>query len=246
MSARRVAVVLSALALAVTGIPVGVPALVGTSVPRAAAEDDPGASVFLNEIHYANSGVDTGEFVEIAGPSGAELEGFQILLYSGETGEPYDSQTLTGSIPLNGVAVVDYPVEGVQDGPDAVALVDSAVVSQFLSYGGEVTATDGPAAGLTSTALGLAESEETPPESSLQVTGMGGKSGDFGGRTDGQLARCTERRADADVRDGGRRHSAADDRGRRGGAWRDRRSDGPGQRSGAEQRSRASPSWTPM
>ena len=74
---------------------------------------------------------------------------------------------------------MDYPVEGIQDGPDAVALVDGGTVTQFLSWGGEVTATDGPAAGLTSTDIGFVESDETSPESSLQVTGTGDRAGAF-------------------------------------------------------------------
>src|SRR5688572_32326239 len=32
-------------------------------------------SVFINEVHYDNTGTDTGEFLEIAGPGGTDLTG---------------------------------------------------------------------------------------------------------------------------------------------------------------------------
>ena len=206
MSARRVAVVLSAFILALTGVPVAAPYSTGYSVDPAAAKDDPGATVFINEIHYANTGVDTGEFVEVAGPPGTDLAGVEVVLYDGDTGTAYDGARLTDTIGVNGVAVVDYPIEGIQDGPDAVALVDGGTVTQFLSWGGEITASDGPAAGLTSTDIGSVESDETSPESSLQVTGTG----DTGGRVlldrpVDRLARCAQRRPDLDLRSSGRR-----------------------------------------
>ena len=179
MSARRVAVVLSVFILALTAVPVAAPYSTGYSVDPAAAEDDPGAAVFLNEIHYANTGVDAGEFVEVAGPPGTDLTGVEVVLYDGETGTAYDGSQLTDTIGVNGVVVVDYPIEGIQDGPDAVALVNGATVTQFLSWGGEITATDGPAAGLTSTDIGFVESEQTSPDSSLQVTGTGNRAGAF-------------------------------------------------------------------
>jgi hypothetical protein len=179
MSARRVAVVLFVLVVALAAAPLGAPALVGTSGPRAAAQDEPGPEVFLNEIHYANSGVDAGEFIEIAGSAGTDVTGIEVVLYDGETGRVYSSSVLATSLGANGVAVVDYPVEGIQDGPDAVALVEDGAATEFLSYGGEVQATDGPAAGQTSTDIGLTETEETSPESSLQLVGVGNASADF-------------------------------------------------------------------
>ena len=35
-------------------------------------------TVFINELHYDNSGSDTGEAVEIAGPAGADLTGADL------------------------------------------------------------------------------------------------------------------------------------------------------------------------
>ena len=177
MSRRRTAVLFSALAVVLTGVP-AVP-ITGSHPDAAVADIGPDARVFVNEIHYANDGVDAGEFVELAGPAGADMTGYDVVLYDGESGAVYASTPLTTSIGANGIAVVDYPVEGVQDGPDGVALVKGDVVSQFLSWGGAVTATDGPAAGRTSADIGLAEGDATSPDASLQLTGTGDTAADF-------------------------------------------------------------------
>jgi hypothetical protein len=177
MSRRRSAVLFTALALTLTGLPV-LPSPGGHG-DSAAAETAGAADVFVNEVHYANSGVDAGEFVELAGPAGADLTGYDVVLYDGDSGTVYASTPLTTSIGANGVAVVDYPIEGVQDGPDGVALVKGDVVGQFLSWGGAVAATDGPAAGRTSDDIGLAEGDATSPDASLQLTGTGDTAADF-------------------------------------------------------------------
>jgi hypothetical protein len=44
------------------------------------------ATVFINEFHYDNTGGDTGEFIEIAGPAGTDLTGWSIVLYNGANG----------------------------------------------------------------------------------------------------------------------------------------------------------------
>ncbi len=40
-------------------------------------------SVFINEIHYDNTGTDAGESIEVAGPAGTDLTGWTIVLYNG-------------------------------------------------------------------------------------------------------------------------------------------------------------------
>ncbi|MFN2218955.1 MAG: hypothetical protein ACK2UA_10145, partial [Anaerolineae bacterium] len=110
--------------------------------------------VFINEIHYDNTGTDTGEAIEIAGPAGTDLTGWSLVLYNGNGGALYNTISLSGSIPDagDGFGVLDYPTIGLQNGPpDGVALVDGTdTVVQFLSYEGSFTAVDGPAAGLPS------------------------------------------------------------------------------------------------
>ncbi|MCX2681012.1 endonuclease [Galbibacter sp. EGI 63066] len=134
-------------------------------------------SVFINEIHYDNDGADTEEGIEVAGPVGTDLSGWTFVLYNGSTGSVYNTINLT-SVLLDmglgyGVEAISLPSNGLQNGaPDGIALVDaSSNVVQFLSYEGSLTAVDGPAAGMTSTDIGVSQSSATPIGSSLQLTG---------------------------------------------------------------------------
>ena len=142
-------------------------------------------SVFINEIHYDNTGTDSGEAVEIAGPAGTDLTGLSLVLYNGANGQSYNTTTLSGAIPdLGGgfgVVVVNYPSNGIQNGsPDGMALVDSSNnVVQFLSYEGTFTAIDGPAAGMLSTDIGVSETGSGAVGDSLQLTGTGTAYEDF-------------------------------------------------------------------
>lgn len=142
-------------------------------------------TVFINEIHYDNTGTDTGEAIEIAGPAGTDLTGWSIVLYNGATTEVYDTVNLSGSIPNQGngfgTVVETFPTNGIQNGsPDGIALVDSSgSVIEFLSYEGSFTASNGPAAGLTSTDIGVSEGSSTPIGASLQLTGTGTTAADF-------------------------------------------------------------------
>ena len=140
-------------------------------------------SVFINEFHYDNTGTDTGEFIEIAGPAGTDLTGWSIVLYNGANGTVYNTINLSGIIPEqdNGFGTLDFATLGLQNGsPDGFALVDNTgSVVQFLSYEGTFTATDGPAAGLTSTDIGVSEPSSTPIGFSLQLTGTGSTPDDF-------------------------------------------------------------------
>ena len=143
------------------------------------------STVFVNEIHYDNAGTDAGEFVEIAGPSGTDLSGWQVVLYNGGNGASYNTRTLSGTIPGAaggyGQVVLDYPVDGIQNGsPDGIALVQpDGQVRQFLSYEGGMTPTGGPASGVTSTDIGVSETSTTPAGHSLQLTGTGTTYGQF-------------------------------------------------------------------
>lgn len=141
--------------------------------------------VFINELHYDNDGTDTGEAIEVAGPAGTDLSGWSIVLYNGSNGAAYNTTALTGTIPNTcggyGVVVVSYPTNGIQNGaPDGVALVDAGNnVVQFLSYEGTLVAVGGPADGLASIDIGVAEAASTPIGESLQLTGTGTVDEDF-------------------------------------------------------------------
>ena len=140
-------------------------------------------AVYLSEIHYDNVGTDADEKIEVTGPAGTDVTGWQIVLYNGNGGASYDTQTLTGTIPAtcgaNGVLVVSYPVNGIQNGsPDGVALVNAGgQVVEFLSYEGTFAATNGPALGTTSVDIGVAEAGTESAGQSLQRASDGSWSG---------------------------------------------------------------------
>ncbi|HAC65731.1 MAG TPA: endonuclease [Cyanothece sp. UBA12306] len=146
--------------------------------------DNGGTTVFINEIHYDNSGSDVGEFIELAGSAGTNLDGWSIVLYNGNNGSVYNTIDLTGNTftdQNNGFGFVSVFISGIQNGsPDGIALVDNETnVVQFLSYEGSLTAIGGPADGLTSTDIGVSESSSTPIGFSLQLTGTGSQAEDF-------------------------------------------------------------------
>ncbi len=129
---------------------------------------------FVSEIHYDNVGDDTGEFVEIQVPAGTSSAGLEIVRYNGGNNAPYTVPAapavpvVTAPADAPAVVVVDYPKDGLQNGsPDGVALVQDGTVLEFLSYEGPMTAAAGPAAGRTSTDIGVAETTSTPVGQSL-------------------------------------------------------------------------------
>jgi len=157
--------------------------------------------VFINEYHYDNVGTDAGEGIEVAGPAGTPLNCFQILLYNGANGQVYNTLTLSGTIPdlCNGFGSVFFTASlqnaqtsGVGSGDGFALVFDSTAclgfggdsVIQFLSYEGTFTATNGAAAGMTSTALTVDEATPVPVGSSIQLTGNGTDFTDFTWTTD--------------------------------------------------------------
>lgn len=136
-------------------------------------------SVWINEIHYDNAGKDDGEFIEVAGAAGTDLSRWRLVLYNGENGQAYDTIHLSGVLPAEqcGFGAAAFDVTGLQNGVlpgyvrgDGVALVMDPwdQVAEFVSYEGCFAASDGPAAGLTSTDMGVSELDLTPVGESLQ------------------------------------------------------------------------------
>ncbi|GAA4013992.1 hypothetical protein GCM10022280_10460 [Sphingomonas swuensis] len=167
----------------------------GASLGKASAigtitNDDlaPVANVFINEINYDTAGSDVGEFIEVAGLAGTDLSGWKLVLYNGNGNGSYATINLSGTIAdsANGFGTISVATPGIQNGgdggstqPDGIALVDaSGRVVQFLSYEGVMTAVNGPAAGLTSTSIGVFQ-DGAPVGTSLQLTGTGSSYGDF-------------------------------------------------------------------
>jgi endonuclease I len=150
------------------------------------------AEVFINELHYddATAAGDTGERVEIVATAGESFSGYQLVLYNGSSTSWAARAYSTTAVPAGGlascggsvrVAVVSYPSNGIQNGPnDGIALIDgNGRVVEFISYEGQITAADGPAAGRTSTNLPVSETNSTAPGTSLQRKGSGASAAAF-------------------------------------------------------------------
>ncbi|HTV69597.1 MAG TPA: ExeM/NucH family extracellular endonuclease [Rhizobiaceae bacterium] len=125
----------------------------------------------INEIHYDNAGADTGEFVEVRVAKGTDVSAISVVLYNGSNGQSYGTFALNGNLEGSDDAF-DYCVldtTGIQNGaPDGLALVDGGEVIEFLSYEGTLTASNGPAAGMTSTDIGVLQAGSDPAGLSLQ------------------------------------------------------------------------------
>ena len=138
--------------------------------------------VRFSEIHYDPVGTDAGEAIEVEGPAGASLDNWHIVLYNGNGGVVYSTVDLSGLIPstcgARGVVVTNYASNGIQNGPDGFALVNGSTVVEFLSYEGSFAATDGPAAGMQSTDIGVSEGS-VPANQSLQRVTSGVWKGPF-------------------------------------------------------------------
>lgn len=145
--------------------------------------------VWINEFHYDNNGVDTNEFIEVAGRAGIDLSSYTLVIYNGVNGvvlsvtnlaTTLNDDTTTGF----GFESVLYPTNGLQNGsPDGIALVDpSGIVLQFLSYEGTFIASNGPASGMTSINIGVEQTGDAmldPVGASLQLIGNGSEFADF-------------------------------------------------------------------
>lgn len=141
-------------------------------------------TVFINEIHYDNTGADVGEGVEVAGPAGTNLAGWVLQPYNGSGGVTYTPlANLTGTIPDlgGGYGTLFFSISGLQNGaPDGIALINAVpALVQFLSYEGSFLATNGAAAGQTSTDVLGIENGSNAVGTSLQLQGTGTVYTDF-------------------------------------------------------------------
>ena len=115
------------------------------AVAPAADAVAPDSAVFINELHYDNTGADVGEFIEVAGPAGTDLTGWTVVPYNGSNGATYTPQAaLTGTLGDDtgtGFGFLSVPLVLQNGAPDGVALVDAGGgLVQFLSYEGTMTA----------------------------------------------------------------------------------------------------------
>lgn len=143
------------------------------------------AEVFINEFHYDDSTAsgDTGERIEVVATAGETLSSYRVYLYNGSTptaAVTYDNDLVpAGSLVTCGsqvrIATLSYATNGIQNGSnDGIALVNpSGQVVQFISYEGQIKASNGPAAGLTSTNLSVSETGSDAAGRSLRLAGTG-------------------------------------------------------------------------
>lgn len=147
----------------------------------------PSSDVFVNEFHYDNQSSDEGEFIEIVVGQAfdGDLSDVIIYFYNGSNGTVYDTHALssfTESSPApSGHRIFWKDIAGIQNGaPDGFALVIDGLVKDFLSYEGVLTAMEGPANGLTSTNIGVAQNgNSVAGQNSLALAGSGSNGNDF-------------------------------------------------------------------
>ncbi|WP_051359822.1 T9SS type A sorting domain-containing protein [Adhaeribacter aquaticus] len=127
----------------------------------------------INEFHYANSTVSKTGFVEVIAPKDySQLSSSTLSLYNAG-GSVYNSFPLnaflsheTAVYGNDRIYYLDIPV-GLVDGRGGLSLSSGTDLIQFISYGGTITATSGPAAGTTSQDIGITESLEEGNNHSL-------------------------------------------------------------------------------
>ena len=155
-----------------------------TPAPTPAPGDGPEAgTVFINELNYDMVGVDTDEYVEIAGPAGTDLSGWKIILYNGNNDELYGQQNLSGVLEneSGGYGFAAFDFGQIQNGEaDGIALIDpSDTCVELISYEGTMSPSSGPCSEFTATDIGVSQSNSTSADESLQKTGSGSESSDF-------------------------------------------------------------------
>jgi len=160
--------------------PAASPTSAGGSAPVAAPVAE---TAFISEIHYDNDGTDSQQFVEIAFSNTLDVSGYTIEFVRGSNGVVYGQESLqafTIGDTDNGLTFAYRMVESFLNGPDGVVLVDgNGNVVEFISYGGQISASDGSAAGMSSTDIGMVESGFASVGLTLQKTGTGCVGDDF-------------------------------------------------------------------
>ncbi len=119
---------------------------------------------YISEFNFF--GTDDTEFVEVAIPAGTDTSTYEVYFYQAN-GTIYASFSLGSPVAtMSGydIYLIDAATPGFESGgdsmgmfyaDDAIALYDGSSVVQFSSWAGNtVTATEGPAAGATSTNVG--------------------------------------------------------------------------------------------
>lgn len=134
-------------------------------------------NAFFNEINYLHS-----DFcVELVVEQSTQLADWSVTSYDA-SGNALDT-TFLNSLPHSsstpsGYNIIEVDIVMLDVNNGGLALVDNSIsdlVIQFISYGGSITAVDGPAAGLVSQDIGT----QTNASRSLQLQGVGSVYEDF-------------------------------------------------------------------
>ncbi len=146
-------------------------------------------NAWFNEIHYDNASTDFNEFIEVViqDAGSYSLSDFSVTLYNGNNGELYSTKSLdqfTEGETVDGFTFFYYiyPSNGIQNGESdgmALSYEGTVITGQFLSWEGTLMAIDGPAAGMTSTDIGVSEPSNSEIGLSLQLAGEGTQYGEF-------------------------------------------------------------------
>ena len=131
-----------------------------------------GHELFVSEFKYAEVGEDINEFVEIVSIGGYDSLSMRLELYD-QDGNLYASQTFAPDINCSNsvfywfVFKFDFPTNSLTNDGGGIAIssryshLDDYTLSQFISYGGEITGNYGIAHGVTSDDCGFTQSEAT-------------------------------------------------------------------------------------
>ncbi len=142
--------------------------------------------MWINEIHYDNTGGDVDEFVEVVleDTFAGSLSDIEIVFYNGSNSsvisqsEPRLLSTFVEGDNSNGFTIYSRIFSSIQNGsPDGIALINNGTVVEFISYEGVLTAVGGPADGETSVDIGVTEPGAIGQ--SLQMMGTGNKANLF-------------------------------------------------------------------
>jgi len=112
---------------------------------------------YLSEIKF--KGGPTLDFIEITVDAGTDVSSIQVIVYNtdGTIRTTNSLGTLVNTVAGQDVYVIDTATSGTFNGlhkNGAVALDDNGTVTSFQSFAASVTATEGPANGMTSNQLG--------------------------------------------------------------------------------------------
>ena len=122
------------------------------------------ADPYFSELKYLGGAAI--DFIEVAVDEGYDVSGIQVIVYhpSGAVRTTNALTTVTDTVAGTDVYVLDTATSATFNGLHAnggAALVVDGVVTHFYSFNGPLTATGGPADGMTSTALGATGTGES-------------------------------------------------------------------------------------